>query len=104
MGSSMATLCKKALIFNFTKFIFDDMIEIQLTNLLDIEDKGQLTQLKLTYDIIDNLSASLLLYSGKGNKTKYPDDVDTNMNESLLYPFNAMEDFSHIRADLKYSF
>ena len=31
--------------------------------------------------------------------------VDANMiNESLLYPFNAMEDFSHIRFQLQYFF
>ena len=105
MGSSMATLCKKGLILNFTKNILDDSIELQLTNLLDISDKGYLTQLKMTYDIIDNLSLSLLLYNGRGNHAKYSDNPDSeDIDESLLYPFNAMEDFSHIRAQLQYFF
>ena len=63
MGSSMATLCKKGLILNFTKNILDDSIEFQLTNLLDISDKGYLTQLKMTYDIIDNLPFNFGVYT-----------------------------------------
>ena len=104
MGSSMATLAKQGLIFNFTKTILDDSLEIQSTHLLDLKDQGQLHQLKLSYNLIDNLDISFLFYKGVGNKNKYPDNPETEMNESLLYPFNAMEDFSHIRAQLQYFF
>ena len=112
----------------------DDLAEIQVTNLLDIKDKGQLHQLKLSYNIFDNLNISFLLYHGIGNRTKYTDitfidedgdgenddelDNETGrrvnggdgipdadmFNESLLYPFNAMEDFSHMRLQLQYFF
>ncbi len=105
MGSSMATLAKNGLLINLTKTIWDDTIEFQFSNLLDTKDKGQLTQLKLTYNIIEDLNFSLLYYKGKGNKSKYTDDPNTNnIDESLLYPFNAMEGFSHIRAQLQYFF
>ena len=105
MGSSMATLAEQGLIFNFTKTILDDSIEIQSTHLLDLKDKGQLHQLKISYDIIEDMNLSLLFYKGLGNSDKYPDNLNTqDVDESLLYPFNAMEDFSHIRAQLKYFF
>ena len=104
MGSSMATLAEQALIFNFTKTILDDSVEIQSTHLLDLQDQGQLHQIKFSYNLMENLDVSLLLYQGLGNKNKYPDDPETDMNESLLYPFNAMEEFSHIRAQLQYFF
>ena len=104
MGSSMATLAEQGLIFNFTK-TFDDSIEIQSTHLLDLKDEGQLHQLKISYDIIDDMNLSLLFYKGIGNSDQYPDNLNTqDIDESLLYPFNAMEDFSHIRAQLKYFF
>jgi len=105
MGSSMATLAKNGLLMNLKKSIWDDIIEIQLSNLLDTQDNGQLTQFKFTYNIVEDVNFSLLYYRGKGNKSKYVDDPNTdNIDESLLYPFNAMEGFSHIRAQLQYFF
>ena len=104
MGSSMATLAKNGLLLNLNKSILDETIELQLTNLLDTKDKGQLTQFQLTYNAIDNLSLSLLYYKGKGNRKKYADITGTDIDESLFYPFNAMENFSHIRAQIQYFF
>ena len=134
LGSSTATLSKRALLFNFNKTFMDDMIEAQFTRLLDLEDNGSLIQLKLSYDIIEDLNLSILIYKGSGNRKKYPDitfldqdgdginddklDNETGeeandgdgipdadmFDESLLYPFNAMDDFSHIRFQLQYFF
>ncbi|MDB4126218.1 hypothetical protein N9597_02915 [Candidatus Marinimicrobia bacterium] len=104
MGSSLATLAKNGLLLNLNKSILDETIEFQLTNLLDTKDKGQLTQFQLTYNAIDNLSLSLLYYKGKGNKKKYSDIISTDIDESLIYPFNAMENFSHIRVQIQYFF
>ena len=82
-----------------------DLIELQFVSLIDLKDHGKLFQLKFSYDIIDDLNVSVLYYKGIGNKDKYPDNPETEMvDESLLYPFNGMEDFSHIRAQLKYYF
>ena len=134
MGSSMATLAQNALLLNLNKSIWDDTFKFQLSNLLDIKDSGNLTQFKITYNIIENLELSLLYYKGRGNRDKYPDitfiDVDNDgenddflnnqngfpanngdgipdadiFDESLLYPFNAMDNFSHIRIQLQYFF
>ena len=119
----------------------DDILDVQLTRLLDLEDNGSLTQLKLSYDIMEDLNLSFLIYKGAGNRTKYSDitfiDVDNleqtgepdginddflnnktgrispngdgipdadMFDESLLYPFNAMDDFSHMRIQLQYFF
>tara|TARA_B100001123_G_C15125063_1_gene952998 strand:- start:29 stop:1099 length:1071 start_codon:yes stop_codon:yes gene_type:complete len=141
LGSSTATLSKRALLFNLNKTFMDDIVDLQLTHLLDLEDNGSLTQLKLSYDIMEDLNLSFLIYKGEGNRTKYPDitfiDVDNleqtgepdginddflnnktgriapngdgipdadMFDESLLYPFNAMDDFSHMRIQLQYFF
>ena len=105
MGSSLATLCERAVIVNLDKTFFDEYMKIQFSRLIDLEDKGYLNQMKISYDLMDDLNLSFLLYSGKGNRTKYPDNPDTeSIDESLLYPFNGMEDFSHIRAQIKYFF
>ena len=81
---------------------------------------------------MDNISLSFLLYKGIGNRITFPDitfiddnddgyndDFDNNetgkpgpdgkpdadmIDESLFYPFNAMDDFSHIRFQLQYFF
>ena len=112
--------------------ILDDSMELQSTHLLDLKDKGQLHQLKWTYDIMDNMSLSFLLYKGIGNRSTFPDitfidDDDNGVNddildnetgdsnpdgipdadmvdESLFYPFNAMDNLSHIRFQLQYFF
>ena len=105
LGSPLATLAEKALVFNLDKTFNDDLIELQFVSLVDLIDHGKLFQLKFSYDIIDDLNVSVLYYKGIGNKDKYPDNPETEMvDESLLYPFNGMEDFSHIRAQLKYYF
>ena len=128
----MATLAEQGLIFNFTKTILDDSAEIQSTHLFDSKNQGQLHQIKLSYNLMDNLDISFLMYKGIGNRTKYPDitfldedgdginddefnndtgqgisdDIpDADMiDESLFYPFNAMDNFSHIRFQLQYFF
>ena len=104
MGSSMATLAENGALINFKKSIWDDSMEFEFSNLFDTKDKGQLMQFKLTYNVIDNLNLSLLYYKGKGNHSEYVDNPDTVEDESLIYPFNAMEKFSHIRAQLQYFF
>ena len=105
LGSSLATLAESALIVNLDKTFYDDMMEISLVSLIDLTDQGSLFQFKIGYDIIDDVNISLLFYKGIGNKDKYPDYSETeDIDESLLYPFNGMEDFSHIRAQLKYYF
>ena len=54
------------------------------------------------YDINNNLRFTFLLFQGVGNK---PDDLETlDIDESLIYPFNAMDDFSHIRVQIQYFF
>jgi len=105
LGAPLATLAESALVINLDKTFYDDTMEIQFVSLTDLKDKGNLFQLKFSYDIIEDMNISLLFYKGIGNKDKYPDFSETeDIDESLLYPFNGMEDFSHIRFQLKYFF
>ena len=97
----MATLAENGALINLKKNIWDDTMEFEFSNLFDTKDKGQLRQFKLTYNLIDNLNLSLLYYKGEGNHSKYIDNPNTPQDDSLLYPFNAMEKFSHIRAQLQ---
>ena len=83
---------------------------------------------------MEDFNLSFLIYKGEGNRKKYPDitfiDTDEDginddfldnqtgkelvngdgipdadiFDESLLYPFNAMDDFSHMRIQLQYFF
>ena len=103
-GSSLATLAESGILINLKKNIWDDTMEFEFSNLFDTKDKGQLRQFKFTYNVVDNLNLSLLYYKGEGNHSKYIDNPNTPQDDSLLYPFNAMEKFSHIRAQLQYFF
>ena len=46
----------------------------------------------------------IFIRSEFGEDQKMMLSATEDFNESLLYPFNAMEDFSHIRAQLQYFF
>ena len=54
MGSSTATLAKNGVLFNLTKSLMDDTMEIQFSRFIDTEDKGSLSQLKWTYELFNN--------------------------------------------------
>ena len=101
-GSSLAIMTKKALILSLEKKFFDDQLILTASSILDIDNTdydgtspGYILSFGAAYTIIDNLELTIGYTNIKGDK-------DHPLGEN--YRLYIMEDFSHIRADLKYSF
>ena len=101
-GSSLAIMTKKALILSLEKKFFDDQLILTASSILDIDNTdydgispGYILSFEAAYTIIDNLELTVGYTNIKGDK-------DHPLGEN--YRLYIMEDFSHIRADLKYSF
>ena len=101
-GSSLAIMTKKALILSLEKKFFDDQLILTASSILDIDNTdydgtypGSILSFEAAYTIIDNLELTIGYTNIKGDK-------DHPLGEN--YRLYIMEDFSHIRADLKYSF
>ena len=101
-GSSLAIMTKKALILSLEKKFFDDQLILTASSILDIDNTdydgtspGYILSFGAAYTIIDNLELTVGYTNIKGDK-----DHPLGKN----YRLYIMEDFSHIRADLKYSF
>ena len=101
-GSSLAIMTKKALILSLEKKFFDDQLILTASSIFDIDNTdydgtypGSILSFEAAYTIIDNLELTVGYTNIKGDK-------DHPLGEN--YRLYIMEDFSHIRADLKYSF
>jgi len=104
MGTPTAALMKKALTFSMEKTFLEDQLKIGLLSMMDLYDPLDTKNLKLWGSILGltieyDLNQDFKLISGmtqiKG-KDNHPDGVN--------YRLNQMEDFSHLRFELKYSF
>jgi len=93
MGAPMALLTKRALLLNVIKKMYDNRIELSLRTMMDMDNSGKLIEMGFAYDINESLKSYLAV-------TKIIGD-DTQIDK---YTFNNMEDFSHIRCELTYSF
>ena len=101
-GSSLAIMTKKALILSLEKKFFDDQLILMASSIFDIDNTdydgtypGSILSFEAAYTIIDNLELTIGYTNIKGDK-------DHPLGEN--YRLYIMENFSHIRADLKYSF
>ena len=101
-GSSLAIMTKKALILSLEKKFFDDQLILTASSIFDIDNTdydgtypGSILSFEAAYTIIDNLELTI-------GYTNINGDKDHPLGEN--YRLYIMEDFSHIRADLKYSF
>ncbi len=101
-GSSLAIMTKKALILSLEKKFFDDQLILTASSIFDIDNTdydgtypGSILSFEAAYTLIDNLELTIGYTNIKGDK-------DHPLGEN--YRLYIMEDFSHIRADLKYSF
>ena len=101
-GSSLAVLTKKAIILSLEKQFLDDQLILTASAIFDIDNTeysgtspGSILSFEAAYTIIDNLELTIGYTNIRGDK-------DHPLGEN--YRLHLMEDFSHIRADLKYSF
>ena len=101
-GSSLAVLTKKAIILSLEKKFLDDQLNLSISSVLDMNNTdysgtspGSIFSFETGYSISDDLELTIGYTKIKGDKN-HPLGED--------YRLYIMEDFSHIRADLKYSF
>ena len=112
MGVPLAILTDRALFLTLNKSIFNEQLKFSLTSMVDastikkkefdpnnLEGKhsssGVLLELKMTYSIDQDLDGTIAITKING---------DSGHPEGASYPFNKMEDFSHLRFELKYFF
>jgi hypothetical protein len=91
MGVPIASLTKNMLLLDLTKTFYDNRLELNLRTMMDQIHSGKLMEMGLGYDINESLKSYLAINKIMG------DDSQGDM-----YTFNHMEDFSHIRLELKY--
>ena len=101
-GSSLGVLTKKAVLLSLQKTLADEQLTLSVSSLLDINSidnsssvPGVIFSFETSYNIKDNLYITLGYTKIKGDKN-HPLGED--------YRINIMEDFSHVRASLKYNF
>jgi len=102
IGSPMAVIANKAAIIMLNKYFIDDQMKISASSMIDLESyagvtgiPGSLIEFKIEYNINQDLLGLLSLTKING--------ADNHPNGSS-YRFNMMEDFSHIRFEIKYYF
>jgi len=101
-GSSLGVLTKKAVIISLNKSFANEQLTISVSSLLDIDNTsfngsvpGLIFSFETSYIIKNNIHLVLGYTKIKGNN-KHPLGED--------YRINIMEDFSHLRANLKFNF
>lgn len=102
MGVPLAILTNKAAIIIMDKTFMNESLKLSMTSMIDLESyegvsgiSGSLTEYKLEY----NLTQDLLGLAGFTKVVGTNDHPDGDQ-----YQFNSMEDFSHLRFELKYFF
>ena len=102
MGVPLAVLTKKAVFLTLEKKLMDEQFNVSITSMLDVAEyidvsglAGSLVELKVGYIFEQDLHGLLALTNVTGT-SNHPDGEN--------YAFNRMEDFSHIRFELKYFF
>ena len=112
MGVPLAILTDRAFFLTLNKSILNEQLKFSLTSMIDastIKEKksdsnglekdhsssGVLLELKMTYSIDQDLDGTIAMTKING---------DSDHPEGASYPFNKMEDFSHLRFELKYFF
>jgi len=102
MGVPLAVLTNKAAIIILDKTFMNESLKLSMTSMLDLDKyedvsgiAGRLIEYKLEY----NLTQDLLGLMGVAKVTGSDNHPDGDS-----YQFNSMEDFSHLRFELKYFF
>ena len=102
MGVPLAILTNKAIFITLDKTFLGDQLKVSYTSMMDIADytgiqgiAGSLTEIRMEYSVTQDLQSLLSLTQVNGSN-EHPDGEN--------YPFTRMEDFSHIRFELKYFF
>ena len=90
MGSPNTFISANTLFISAQKLFPDKGLELRYTCMYDLDEKGALHEASVVYDIYENTKILIAV-------NKIFDNKNIQMN-----PFTGMEDFSHIRLELKY--
>ena len=88
---TIASLSKNVVLLDLTKMLYDNQVELNLRTMLDQVFSGKLIEMGFGYDINESIKSYLAISKIMG---------DNSHDET--YTFNRMEDFSHIRLELRY--
>ena len=106
MGSPLALMVKRAVLGGVSKSFINDKLTFQLRNLMDLDYKGYFLELNTEYKLTDRVTSVFAINYINGDK-EHPNSLKNkgdNYEKALDYPLNQMEDFSHVRMQIKYSF
>ena len=100
MGVPIAILTDRAYLVTFEKHFINNQLKLSLTSMIDASKRfdieglsGALIDMKIIYSLNQNLDGMIAITKVNG-KSNHPDGEN--------YIFNKMEDFSHLRFELKY--
>ena len=91
LGTNISILTKSVLLMDLKKTLYDNKMEISIITMMDQIHSGSLIEMGMGYDLSESLQSYLAVNKIFGDKSQDED-----------YTFNNMEDFSHIRLELKY--
>ena len=105
MGSPLALMTRNAVLLGMKKSL-SERFSIQLRNLMDIEYKGYFLEFVGNYKLSNKVSGNFAInyINGDQDHPKSKSNMGTDYDKALDYPLNQMEDFSHFRMQIKYSF
>ena len=106
MGSPLALMTHKAILSGIGKSFLNDRLTLQLRNLMDLDYKGYFLEFNTEYKLTDRVTSTFAInyISGDENHENSMQNKGEDYKKALDYPLNQMEDFSHIRMQIKYSF
>ena len=90
LGSSNTFISSKSLSIVAQRPFYDMGLELRYTSIIDLDQRGSLHEVGIEYDIYENTKILIVA-------NKIFDNKNVEMN-----PFTGMEEFSHIRIELKY--
>ena len=106
MGSPLALMTHNALLIGVEKSLYNDRLSFQFRNLMDLEYKGYFIELNTEYKLSNKITSSFAINYIKGDEN-HPNSLSNegdDYEKALDYPLNQMENFSHYRMQIKYSF
>ena len=106
MGSPLALMTHKAILSGIGKSFLNDRLTLQIRNLMDLDYKGYFLEFNTEYKLTDRVTSTFAInyISGDKNHENSMQNKGEDYEKAFDYPLNQMEDFSHVRMQIKYSF
>ena len=106
MGSPLSLITHNAILIALDKSLFNDKLSIQLRNLKDLDYNGYFFEINSEYKLTNKISTFFAINYIDGDEN-HPNSISSkgsDYKKAMDYPFNQMDNFSHYRMQVKYSF